>query len=323
MIIVGTTGLVDPHGQINLPSGASDAQSIVNALETEYLKGVKRRLGSPTSSQHDAIPSQRGTTGRVQRFEGRGEDPVGASVYWSQRYGAYPTWGWIARSYENLGGTGGRLGFPTSFELEAIQSQRGTTGQVQRFEGGPDDPDGASIYCSPHGAYPTWGGIAQGYENLGGTGGRLGFPTSSESDAWPSSQGTTGWVQRFEGGQEDSDGTSIYCSRHGSYPVWGGTGQCYERLGGTGGPLGFPTSSESDAWPSSQGTTGWVQRFEGGDIYWCGKYGGVPVLGTMRALFEQYGGTGGRFGFPMSPQYDVDGSLCQEFEGGVISNSSK
>src|SRR5437763_977296 len=117
MIIVGTAGLFGPHGQFSLPSGTSDAQSIVNALETEYLKGVKRRLGSPTSSQHDAISSHRGTTGRVQRFEGGGDDPVGASIYWSQSYGAYPTWGWIARCYENLGGTGGRLGFPTSFEL--------------------------------------------------------------------------------------------------------------------------------------------------------------------------------------------------------------
>src|SRR6266566_8786725 len=47
MIIVGTAGLVGPHGQINLPGGTSDAQSIIDGLETEYLKGVKRRLGPP------------------------------------------------------------------------------------------------------------------------------------------------------------------------------------------------------------------------------------------------------------------------------------
>ena len=296
--------------------------SIVEASHSHTLPAllsaeVRGRLGSPTSSDDDAIPSQRGTTGRVQRFT------HGASVYWSQCYGAFPTWGWIAQCYESLGGTGGRLGFPTSLELEAIPSQRGTTGQVQRFEGGREDPDGASVYCSPRGAFPTWGGIAQCYEKLGGTGGRLGFPTSAESDAWPSPQGTTGWVQRFEGGREDPDGASLYYSHLGSYPVWGGTGQCYERLGGTGGLLGFPTSAESDAWPSSQGTTGWVQRFEGGDIYWCTKCGDVPVMGAILARFEQHGGTGGRFGFPLSPQYDAHGSLCQEFEGGIISISDR
>jgi hypothetical protein len=63
MIIVGTAGLVDPHGQINLPSGTSDAQSIIDALATEYLKGVKHRLGSPTSSQHDVSPRNEGRQG--------------------------------------------------------------------------------------------------------------------------------------------------------------------------------------------------------------------------------------------------------------------
>ncbi len=323
-VIVIMGELVGPDGQINLPlpNGTADPKLISDALETKYLKRLKDRLGSPTSSEHNAIPSQRETTGRVQRFEGGGDDPIGASLYWSQRYGAYPTWGWIAQCYENLGGTGGRLGFPTSLELDAVPSQRGTTGQVQRFEGGPDDPDGASVYYSSRGAYPTWGGIAQCYERLGGTGGRLGFPTSQELDAIPSPQGTTGKIQRFEGSGEDPDGASIYYCYHG-YPVWGGIAQCYERLGGTGGRLGFPTSQELDAIPSPQGTAGRVQRFEGGDIYWCEKYGDVLVVGAILSHFEQHGGTGGRFGFPMSPENYVHGSLCQEFEGGIISISDR
>jgi uncharacterized protein with LGFP repeats len=147
-----------------------------------------------------------------------------------------------------------------------------------------------------------------------------------------SPQGTTGQVQHFEGGPHDawpvggdewdySKGVSVYASTHGAYPVWGGIGRCYEPLGGTGSVLGFPASSELKAMDSPLGTTGWVQRFEGGDMYWTEEYDGVPVREPILTLFEKSGGSGGKFGFPKLPAIPDpvhSDHYTQEFEGGVI-----
>lgn len=212
-IILGNSGFVDGRGQFALPllESKRTPASLASLLESNYIEGVKRRLGASTSSELEATRSEVGTIGRVQRFEGSKDDPVGASVYWSQRYGAYPVWGWIARCYEGYGGTGSRLGFPISPELPAAASPQGTTGQVQRFEGNGDEANiwdepnrvliGVSIYCSSHGAYATWGEIGRCYERLYGTTSRLGFPISPEQETHPSSQGRTVWRQRFEGGE--------------------------------------------------------------------------------------------------------------------------
>jgi uncharacterized protein with LGFP repeats len=255
IVILNTSGFPTLTGE------PTDPNRLVSWIEGQYLEKIKTRLGSPTSREGEAWPSLKGTRGQVQRFSGGQNDPVGASVYCGQSYGAYPIWGWIAQCYEKLGGTGSRLGFPISQEGEAWPSPKGTTGQVQRFEGGPEDSPSVSIYCSPHGAYPTWGWIAQCYEKLGGTGSRLGFPISQEGEASPSPKGTTGQVQRFEGGPEDSPPISIYCSPHGAYPVWGEIARRYEALGGTTSSLGFPISSEQEIKPDA-----WLQHFEGGDL---------------------------------------------------------
>lgn len=212
-IILGNSGFVDGHGQFILPllESKHTPASLASLLERNYVENVKKRLGTPASVELKATPSELGTVGLVQRFEGGKDDPAGTSVYWSQRYGAYPVWGWIARCYEGYGGTGSRLGFPISPELPAAASPQGTTGQVQRFEGNGDganiwdEPNhiliGVSIYSSRHGAYATWGEIGRCYERLYGTTSRLGFPTSPEQEAQRSSQGHSVWKQRFEGGE--------------------------------------------------------------------------------------------------------------------------
>ena len=157
---------------------------------------------------------------------------------------------------------------------------------------------------------------------------------TDEKDA-ESPQGTKGKVQRFEGGPkdrwpvgddkweyDDTKGVCIYYSaKYGAHQVWGGIMICYERLEGIKSPLGFPISAERDATESPQRTTGWYQPFEGGSIHWCEKYSGVAVTGRIFEVFMRFGGSGGKFGFPMSSQVSVKGheDMCQqEFEGGVI-----
>ena len=244
--------------------------SLITLVNSQWSE-VMDRLGPAISPELRVETSDRRTTGWVQRFAGRGG---GISIY-SSRYGTYPIWGEIGKCYEHLGGTASRLGFPTTLELPAAPSSRGTTGRVQRFEGNGDganlwdEPNrvfiGVSIYSSRYGTYPTWGEIGKCYERLSGTASRLGFPISPELRAETADRRTTGWVQRFEGGWDSSKGwndtheVSIYASRHGAHPVWGEIAEHYKACGGTRSFLGFPTSAEE--W-----LNGWIQHFEGGDL---------------------------------------------------------
>jgi len=293
------------------------------------LDGAKGMLGFPLTKELQAEPSPQGTTGVYQRFEGRWDYPedvntnpvrCGASLYYSDQYGPYSTWGGIGIRYERLGGTSSHLGFPKSFEQEAGPSMRGTRGMYQCFEGG-------DIYWSWNTeSHPIWGSIRGLFLKLGSVNSRLGFPITGEETAADSPQGTKGVFQRFESSWDYSEkrfGASIYHSvKYGPYETWGGIGEYYENLGGTGSTLGFPTSSEKETDAlSPQGTKGWYQHFEGGDIYWCEKFGGVSITGPIVETYRKLGSWKSRFGFPMLPQTAVEGHtnlFQQEFEGGVI-----
>ena len=261
----------------------------------ERLGGAQGILGFPLTPSLPAVPSPQGTKGTFQRFEGQWNYPedintnpierCGASLYYSKQHDTHPTWGGIGICYERRWGTAGALGFPTSDEIDVGPSPHGTKGKCQHFEGG-------SIYWSwQTEAHPIQGEIAKLHDSLNGVAGRLGFPLSGEHTAHPSPQGSAGAFQRFEGGLHDalpvgdewdySKGVSVYSSKHGAYPVWGGIRICYESLGNTSSVLGFPISLETEAAKSPQGTTGWYQRFEGGIIFWCENYGGVPVVGSI------------------------------------------
>lgn len=214
----GTTGAVQRFtGRRGDPVGASVYKSAHGAFPVwgeiarcfESLGGTSSRLGFPTSLEVEAKRSHRGTTGRVQRFEGhddaadRWDDTyklcIGVSIYSSQ-YGTFPVWGTIGQCYESYLGTVSRLGFPTSAEGVALPSQQGTTGQVQRFEGSPEDTCQVSIYASEYGAWPVWGEIACRYEACGGTTSHYGYPISGETKMPQATGEGTRWVQHFEGG---------------------------------------------------------------------------------------------------------------------------
>lgn len=77
--------------------------------------------------------------------------------------------------------------------------------------------------------------------------------------------------------------------------------------------------TEVDAATSPLGTTGWVQRFENGSIYFNTKQNkGWAVYGDISKVYEASGGSGGKFGFPLGNQYyRNDGQVCQTFEGNI------
>lgn len=297
--------------------------------------GVEGLLGFPLSEDDPAAPSPQGSTGSFQRFEGEEDYPedvntppvrCGATTYWRRGGRSVVVMGKIGECYERLHGTAGFLGFPISKEENIGPFQLGSKGRYQKFEGG-------SIYWKEGSsqAFPIGKDIEKLYHSDNGVQSRLGFPMSSESDTVASPQGTLGKYQRFEGGLHDgwptangsdhSKGVRVYWSKkYGAYPVLGGLGVCYERLGGVNSLLGFPIEGEVE---DGTGRDRWYQNFEGGAIYWCKEYEGVPVIGAIFDTYKAHGGCGGRFGFPKAQQTTLagqpDGSFIQVFEGGLIS----
>jgi hypothetical protein len=80
--ILQDSGFIDANGQVTLtlPEDKKTQNRLFSLLEKNYGESVKRRLGSAISSELQAGPSQRGTTGLVQHFEGSKDDPVRASL---------------------------------------------------------------------------------------------------------------------------------------------------------------------------------------------------------------------------------------------------
>ncbi|GGN99436.1 LGFP repeat-containing protein [Nocardia rhizosphaerihabitans] len=145
------------------------------AIGTRYaeLTGPTGPLGDCTSGEHDT------ESGRVQDFDH-------GAIYWSPSTGAWEVYGLIGQEYQRLGGPGSPLKWPVSGELSTPNG----VGRFNRFQTG-------NIYSSPAGTYPVYGAIftewaRQGYEN-----GRLGFPTSEETDV-PGGRRTNfehGWIE--------------------------------------------------------------------------------------------------------------------------------
>jgi|SRR5437667_11447857 len=111
-----------------------------------------------------------------------------------------------------------------------------------------------------------------------------------------------------------------WSEKYGAHPTWGEIGICYERHGGMTSFLGFPTKPETKASTSPQGTTGYCQWFEGGMIFSSEKCT-VSVVGQILKIYNEFSGSGGRFGFPLAKEIiDANNSKIryQEFEGGLI-----
>lgn len=300
----------------------------------EESGGTRGPLGFPTSEEMD-VCSERGTIGVCQRFES------GFGTWFEGP--AYLVWGAIGERFAELGAVEGRLGFPVGPEGRAAKSRRGTQGKYQRFEGGKDDVRkawhgeprefGTTVYWTvAAGAHVVWGAIGEAFEAQEGTVGQLGFPVSDESEAWPSWV-TAGWLQRFEGPDEDYPddviarlgvrcGATLYWSYgYGGVVTSGAIGARYERLGGTGSGLGFPCSREREALSATGERRGRRQRFEGGVMFWCPEQDAIPVFNRMLGAYERLKATEGPLGFPMSDEVQLPSGprdAVQVFEGGVI-----
>ena len=262
---------------------------IAEIYETEG--GPRGALGPPETGALSR--SLAGTVGTVQFFQ-RG-------YICASNHGAHAVPQPMLDAYKaDLIGTsepaGGWIGFPiASADVdEEVASQR--------FEHG-------MIFSSRHGAFPVRDTVVKvTFDEW-----PLTFPTSDENDATPSPRGTMGTLQHFRDLESD-DPVVVYSSdKYGVQFLEGKVMLAHDRLGGTGGWLGFPTLRGGGSYPR-----GWWD-FEGGAIYTMesGACFAVPrkTLNHIKMTWAEE-----ELGWPVSEEYqlDDDSDRVQFFENGAF-----
>jgi uncharacterized protein (TIGR03437 family) len=153
-------------------------------------------------------------------------------------------------------------------------------------------------------AYLISGALLKAYQDLGGPGGTLGYPSSDAS---------AGGRQVFENGAALA-GSPIRLVSGVVHTKWA-------QLGYETGSAGSPTSDPA-AFATFGANSGQAQGFTGGTIYAAtnGPRVGQAYLvsGLILARYSALGGPGGVFGMPASDEFVTGNTHQQNFEGGSI-----
>ena len=168
-------------------------------------------------------------------------------------------------AFNNAYSTGGgqiALGCPTaSVRFDGFTSANGTTGHYQTFEKGEilyhvNNSLAGRAFAIEDPLRGKWASYP--FNNLH----PLGYPTSSISQQTSSCFGTQNRYQSFERGSLSQHSGNVY-------EVHGAIHTKWQAKGFAGCPLGLPTIDESPAQPSgATGSTGKLNQFQGGQIYW-------------------------------------------------------
>jgi hypothetical protein len=143
------------------------------------------------------------------------------------------------------------------------------------------------------------------HRELGGSGGRLGAPTSDELCGLRDG----GCRRHFERG-------SVYWSpASGAHPVGGAIRTRWGQLGWERGHLGYPVGAAVCGLRDG----GCRQSFQGGSVFWSPASGAHPVNGAIRTRWGQLGWERGRLGYPVeAPRTLHAGNVSQRFQGGSL-----
>ena len=159
VIATGPSATAPSSTQIAGPNGTKYTVEGPILAKYQSLDATARKaLGAPTGNE-DKHPDG----GGYQEFEG-GAICVHGSA-------AYVVLGKIRDKWIALGGMDGKLGFPKGNE-----DTHPDGGGFQEFDGGAICIHGTGI------PYVVWGKIRDKWDELGGMDGKLGFPTSDETD---------------------------------------------------------------------------------------------------------------------------------------------
>ena len=333
----GVTWQVYANGARLYSSPLGGVRLVLGGILDRYLAaGGPAALGPPVSDDAPT-PGGRGAFVRFQHGD----------VYWSPATGSQLVRGDILAAWLAAGGATGGLGFPTTSDAPTP----GGGGYFVRFERG-------DVYWSQAtGARTVLGSIRDTWLATGGSGGYLGFPTTSDTPV----PGKGAYV-RFQGGD-------VYWSpTTGTQIVRGEILNAWLATGGATGYLGFPTTSDAatadgrgyfvrfqggdvywsaatgtqvvrgsilSTWLAAGGATGplgfpttsdaktadgrgYVVRFTGGDVYWSPATGSQVVSGAMAKTYWQRGGSSSALGFPTRSSYAVSGGMRTDFEHGSM-----
>jgi uncharacterized protein with LGFP repeats len=263
-------------------------------------------LGFPTIDEGAGrAPDSRNTTFSAA------DKPV---IFFTPDTGARVVRGPINAAWDKLGGSSGALGVPADDETYhgAVVTQKFTGGELsydtkaKTFTTVPPDLAGQltdlEIPDDPTSA------INAARRAAGGALGPLG---AAQGPPYPI--GRDGLGQNFAGGK------IFYSPDTGANVVTGQVLAKYESVGGPGGDLGFPTTSEVDGGLAPESRMSSFAAEDKPVIFWTPDYGAVIVRGAMNAAWQKLGGATGTLGAPMADQTESGDVITQRFSGGVIS----
>lgn len=257
------------------------AASMPAYVAAGWVRGV---LGWPTS--HETCD---GAGVCRQSFQGGViERPVSGAPYVVEG-------GPIGAKYQELGGSAGPLGAPTSTANRISGVSIVAFGQ--NFRNG-------QIIATPAGAFSIRSAMLTAYSANGWVRGPLGWPVNEESCV------DSTCTQQFSGG------TLVRPTTGAAYVLPGGViGAKYGELGGPSGVLGLPTSSANPIVVT--GTTASGQNFQNGQII-ATTDGVFAVRATVLAAWVRNGWIRGPLGWPIADEI-CNGSGCtQAFARGTL-----
>jgi len=213
--------------------------------------------------------------------------------------GVAVAWSAIDQKYRSLGQEGSALGAPVIWEQPA------GSGRYQSFQAG------TIHWSSSTGAHETHGDIDRVYRAHAGSTGPLRFPVTDTR----ATAGGHGRYNSFQGG------TITWGPATGAHETHGDIDRAYRAVGGSGGPLAYPTT---DTGTTGDGR-GRYSRFSGsggGAIFWSTATGAHEVYGPIFGRWAQESYERGRLGFPTTGIRTVSGGQRCDFQHGWITYDS-